>query len=188
MLERMRRRPLIWLLLAGPAAAALLLTLTFERNLEPAPGPASRTVEDTGTPTSKTPRVATNERREVGAPEFWPEHAVPRSAIPATIPQAEPVALALWAAAARQTDVLRDAWSRSMQQRIDSDRGGWGTFASGLAELLAQRCGPYAACDFTFEFAGDATAGQVTVIHRGAVRLTPLRVTREGDRWLIDER
>ncbi len=100
-------------------------------------------------------------------------------------PEARPVGLMLWAARRRAEDVVATLYSERLGARIA--RQGWREHTLEMSIATERLYGDYSLEDFGYRFDGTRTEGVVRIVHRGETKGS-MRVAREGDRWVLDER
>lgn len=182
----MQSRAPVWLVGVAMAAGVVVALLLLRQSPPPRPGAAPPPAVDRDREPEPALDAIAAERVPAPRPTFRPLRPVPKTAARTDVPQAAPVALALWAAATEDVECLRSLYSRRMVEQIDRDDDGWPGHAANFACLMQQRCGRYDPRDYTFTFAGDAAAGRVTVRWREQ-RLADMKVACENGRWLLDE-
>lgn len=99
-------------------------------------------------------------------------------------PQAKPVFTLLKAVKSGDQELLRTAFSVRMQTGLDDN--GWDELLKTYQESFKKEFGEYKLDEFTFEFTGTETEGQVSVVHKGK-DLPGLYVIKEKASWKLNE-
>ena len=102
-----------------------------------------------------------------------------------TIPQAQPVMALLKAAKEGDLELLKSAFSETMQK--ESEKTGWDTVMKQYQQGLEAAFGDYRLEDFTFDYKGSEEKGAVLVVHQGKT-LPAMSVIRENAAWKLNER
>jgi hypothetical protein len=100
------------------------------------------------------------------------------------VPQAKPVVILLQATKAGDLELLKTAFSVRMKSKLDEN--GWDELLKTYQGSFNQEFGEYQIDEFSFEFAGSETEGQVSVVYNGK-EFPSLYVIKEEAGWRLNE-
>lgn len=151
----------------SPLPAAAAVQQANELADQDVPGPVARPPLESVEP----------QRTEAGAPSDF--SVVPK--------EAAPVREMLEAVRRRDLVALRDIYTPAIQQRIQ--KKGWSNHADEMVAAMTKFFGGLDPTAYGYSFLGDGERG-VVKLYRSDSGASPgaMRVVRDGDRWLLDER
>jgi len=100
-------------------------------------------------------------------------------------PQAKPIADWLDSIKVSNLQLFKSVYSEKMKARLE--KRGWDKVLKEYQDSCEKAFGDYDLTDFRFSFEGDDKSGAVAITFEGK-QLAPLSVTKENNKWKINER